>query len=279
MRGGLKAGSRAALAGAICGVAAAVGASCTDVATEPGAIVSIQFDSLASPSIVRGDSLRDVNGVAVPARVIAFDVDGDTVADAPARFFYVPGDTVAAVQDAVQVDSITGDVTARPDAPINTQGRIAARVGNVPAEPYGLVVVARPDTARPSKPTSAAAPADTLGYVAGDSSVTSGDVFTVAVVDSAGQAVQGYWVTYSVEYAAAAVADSVRLSSDGTRPSTRVATSPTAGIAGRRLRVFMKAGATDADNVVVVGRVTYHGVDVNGSPVRLYVRLQPGTGT
>jgi hypothetical protein len=99
----------------------------------------------------------------------------------------------------------------------------------------------------------------------------------VTVVDSAGQPVQGYWVTYAVEYAAPTIADSVRLSSDGTRPSTRVATA-TSGTAGRRLRVFTRPGAAGTDTVVTVARVTYHGIDVPGSPVRLYLLLQPTTG-
>jgi hypothetical protein len=274
----MRAGSRAALAGAILGTAAAVGSSCTDVSTAPGGVVSIQFDSLPSPSVVRGDTLRDVNGVATPVRAVAFDLDGDSIAGAPARYVYVPNDTVPEAREWIKVDSISGVVVATPDAPPNAQGRIAASVGSLPAEPFRITVVSRPDTARPPTAFAPAAPLDTLPYVAGDSSVTDRDVFNVKVVDSVGAPVQAYWVTYSVEYAALTVADSVRLSSDGTRPSTRVTTAPTTGIAGRRLRVFAKAGATGADTVVVNARVTYHGVEIPGSPVRLYVQLVRSTG-
>jgi hypothetical protein len=263
-----------ALAGGGLALAAVAAFACTDVATGPGGVVSIEFDSLPSQAIVRGDSLRDVNGVAVPLRARAFNVDGEVIPDAPVRYVYVASDTAAAAQSWVQVDSVTGYVVSAADAGVNAQGRLAASVGTLPAEPRVVTVVPRPDTAGPADPAGT----DTLRYAAGDSTVTSGNVLEVVVLhDSASTPVQAYTVTYAVDYAAPAVADSVRLSTDGSRPSTRAVTASN-GIAGRRLRVYARAGAAAVDSVVVSARVTYLGVDVRGSPVRLSVQLVRNTG-
>lgn len=254
-------------------LASAVVTACTDVATGPGGVVSIALDSLPMPSVVAGDTLRDVNGAVTPLRAHAFDVRGDTIPDAPVRYVYIPNDTSAASRNLLQVDSITGIVVAAPDARPNAQGRVAARVGNLPTPTAQITVVPRPDSARAAD----AAGTDTLRYRAGDSTATSGNVLRVQVLHDSTPApfpVGSYAVTYTVQYAGPSVADSVRLSGDGTHPST-LAFTGSDGVAGRRLRVYAKRQVATADSVVVQARVTYRGVDVRGSPFVMSVQLVP----
>ena len=57
----------------------AVGAACTDLNTGPDSPFALEILELPSPAIVRGDSLRDIDGTAVPLRAVVFNLDGDTI--------------------------------------------------------------------------------------------------------------------------------------------------------------------------------------------------------
>ena len=63
-------------------VAAAAAAGCSEVNTAADHVAALQFDSLPSPAVVSGDSLRDSVGRAAPLRAIAINGAGTPVVDA-----------------------------------------------------------------------------------------------------------------------------------------------------------------------------------------------------
>lgn len=60
--------------------------SCTDVPTEPDAVLSLSFDSLPSPSVVLGDTLRDSTGTARRLFATVFNFQGEVIPNAPVVF-------------------------------------------------------------------------------------------------------------------------------------------------------------------------------------------------
>ena len=60
----------AVVAGAVLAMA------CSEAGTGPGGIAAVSFDSLPSPGLVLGDTLRDALGNVAPLSAVAYDVDG-----------------------------------------------------------------------------------------------------------------------------------------------------------------------------------------------------------
>ena len=268
--------------------AAAAGA-CTEVTTDPQAPVSLAFDSLPAPSIVPGDTLRDVDGVASPLTATAFNVDGDPIAGAPITFTLVPPDSTPASRAALSVTPegfVLAVDTARPSG---SAYRVLAQVGNLQSRSTTrttLTVVPRPDSLEVQAPTGN----DTLLlYNATDSTSSGRRAVSVRVRllhDSLGAApvpVGPYLVRFEVvaDSAAGAVLDSVRFIRESRREVTTVVATGTDGVATARLQAFPRANATAPDSIVLRAsarrRLSPDAVgDVRASPVRLVVRVAPG---
>jgi hypothetical protein len=75
-------------------VLAAVVGACTDTSTGPTQIVSLEFDTLAFPSVMTGDTLRDSLGKVAPLHAVAFNGNGAVVAN-PAIKYLTLDSTVA----------------------------------------------------------------------------------------------------------------------------------------------------------------------------------------
>ena len=76
--------SRAFVVAAIFAALSIAGAvACTDVSGSSSSILSIQFDTLPSPSVVVGDTLRDTTGAVVHPVVHAFNFKGAEIIPAP----------------------------------------------------------------------------------------------------------------------------------------------------------------------------------------------------
>ena len=72
-----------AFASALCFIAAL---GCGDVSGSSTSVLSIQFDTLAAPSVVVGDTLRDTTGVVIVPTVHAFNFKGEEITPVAARF-------------------------------------------------------------------------------------------------------------------------------------------------------------------------------------------------
>src|SRR6266566_4499204 len=113
----------AALAVFLAAVSIGGAVACTDISGSSTSVLSIQFDTLPSPSVVVGDTLRDTTGAVIRPVVHAFNFKGEEILPTPV-FFLSP-------DSGVTVDSITGIVVG--DSLRSTPARIIATVGRLQA--------------------------------------------------------------------------------------------------------------------------------------------------
>jgi hypothetical protein len=241
-------------------VAAVATVSCTEIPTSGTAVLSIAFDSLPAPSVVLGDTLRDSTGRAAAARATVYNFTGSVIADAPVRF--------QAVDRGVTIDSITG--FAIGDSLRQTPARIAVSVGNLQAF-QSLDISLRPDT------VAAVNARDSLLYSLLDSTKNFSSGLAVSVLHSltsADSAVKS-WV---VSFAVASPADTLLgvLVNDAGK-SSRVDTTDASGIASRKIFLNPVRLTALTDSVIVQATVKYRGAQIRGSPVRIVLKVKPGT--
>src|SRR5438552_18517371 len=104
-------------------VAVAGAVACTDVSGSSTSVLSIQFDTLPSPSVVVGDTLRDTTGAVIRPVVHAYNFKGAEILPAPVYFL--------SPDSGVTVDSATGVIVG--DSLRSTSARIVATVGRLQA--------------------------------------------------------------------------------------------------------------------------------------------------
>jgi len=245
---------------AVAGVGAAVVAvilACTDIPTDAGVVLSIGVDTLPSPSVVLGDTLRDSTGIVRPLAATAFNFQGDVIAGAPVRF--------STRDRGITVDSITGIVVG--DSLRSTPARIFARIAGLEAA-ISLDVTLRPDTVAGQNVR------DSLLYSLTDTSANVSPVLSVKVLHAftGDSAVKSYVVSFAVT--STTDTSLVKLVNDAGRASL-VDTSDASGIAGRKVRLNAARLTSLADSVVVAATVKYRGAQLRGSPVRLVLKLRP----
>lgn len=245
----------------VSGAAMLLAAACTDVTGAKNEILSVQFDTLASPSVVLGDSLRDSTGAIALPKVTAYNFDGGVVAGAIVRY--------RSADRGVAVDSITGLV--RGDSLRATPARIIATVGEIQAQQL-LSVSLRPDT------MLASTARDTISYSLLDTTLNTSKTVAVSLRHGkagADSAVSAYLVSFSITTASgAAIADLV----DESGRKSRVDTTDASGLAGRRIRLHATAPsfiANSTDSIVVTATAKFRGAVVKGGPVRLVVVFKP----
>lgn len=152
--------TRHRLLGFALAMVAAGGAGCTEVGTDPDAIVAIRFDGSAYPSIVAGDSLRDSLGLLQPLQVAPLNFRGDSVPGADVVFS--SPDTILRLRN----DGAVFAVGPKADgAPV----RVFATVGTLQSQPDSLFVVARADSIAPAtgpltRPAGATIVPDTISF-------------------------------------------------------------------------------------------------------------------
>ena len=251
---------------------------CSDVSLSPSVAASLEFTYLPAPAIVIGDSLRDVDGIAAPARAVVRNQQGDILEAAPVRFVYADANR----DTALSVDSLTGYIVSlKPLSASGTTARIAARVGvNLQAIRTVLVTI-RPDSVEHTGSNSI----DTLRTTRPDTgssaaSANSSGALTVTVRHVEGTAstlVPNWLVKYELVQPANPTNDStfnVFLVNDLRRVSN-IDTTDGSGAASRYVRVRASkfpAGAA-LDSAIVRVKVSYRGKPVSGSPIRLVVPI------
>jgi hypothetical protein len=238
----------------------AVAIACVDVTGAKNDILSIQFDSLASPSVVLNDSLRDTTGALALPHVTAYNFGGTPVAGAVVRY--------RSADRGVTVDSITGLI--RGDSIRSTPARIIATVGAIQAQQL-LSIALRPDTMKAGNAL------DSIRYSLIDTTLNLSGNVTVSLRHgsaAADSAVAAYLVSFAiVSPANPALADLV----DESGRKSRVDTTDASGVAGRRIRLHATAlsGPTVSDSIIINATAKFRGVVVKGGPVRLVVRIKP----
>jgi hypothetical protein len=234
--------------------------ACGDVSGSSTSVLSIQFDTLASPSVVIGDTLRDTTGTVILPVVRAFNFKGDEI-PSPQVWFQSP-DT------GVTVDSITGAVIG--DSLRSTAARIIATVGSLQAI-QEVDVTLRPDT------IAAVTGLDSITYSLLDSTKNLSRALTIKLshgVSPNDSAVKSYIVSFAI--VSQSNPQLALLVNDAGKASI-VDTTDASGIAGRAIRVhpLFLSSPTAVDSVIVNATAKYKGVAVRGSPVRLVLRIKP----
>ena len=231
-------------------VALLVGAACTEVSTDPNAIVAVQFIGSPYPSIVAGDSLRDSLGALQPLRATGLNYKGDPVEGA--GFVFSSPDTVLRVYE-------TGDVFATRRKPDGTPARVFATAGKLQSVPDTLFVVQRPDSFKATKPTDTIFVTNGIG---GTSSDVSRMIFSV-FGDTAGgkpKAPVPSWLVslqlrhqgQTIEPADTSYAFTFELINQK-RIATYIDTTESSGAASRR--VFIRSLSVAEDTVVLVATI------------------------
>lgn len=245
------------------GLPSIIAISCTDISGSANSVLSLQFDTLPSPSVVVGDTLRDTTGAIALPVVHAFNYKGDEIAAVPV-YFQSP-------DSGVTVDSATGIIVG--DSLRSTPARIIATVGRLQAV-QRINVTLRPDIIMASNAL------DTLKYSILDSTKNvSTNALSVKLshgVSPTDSAVSNYLVSF--EIVSQSNPNLAELVTEGGRASL-VDTTDASGIAGRKIRVHPVnlGNGTTVDSVIVQATAKYHGQPVAGSPVRLVVVLEPGS--
>ena len=231
---------------------------CTDVSGSSTSVLSIQFDSLAAPSVVLGDTLRDTTGAVIFPVVRAFNFQGEEIASPPVWF--------QSPDSGVEVDSITGIVVG--DSLRSTPARIVATVGTLQAV-QRVDVTLRPDL------LAAEHGRDSLSYSLLDTTVNVSPLLTVKLaqgVAPSDSAVKAYIVSFAiVEQAAPGLGELVN---DAGRPSL-VDTTDANGVAGRRIRLHPSLLVSIEDSIIVYATAKYRGHPVTGSFARLVLKVKP----
>lgn len=269
--------------------AAALAAACSEAGTGPGGIAAVSFDTLPSPGLVLGDTLRDAEGNVAPLRAVAYDVDGNVVSDAPIRWIALSRDTSdERALDSLHVDSITGIATAPVSdsalyARRNATVRVLPQVNGLPGPTRQIALTLRPDSL--AVPDSALRPFLPLRNDTGGAARSSLPIGARVLHDSASTGatflpVRAWRVHYSLEYRGQPVPAESRaiwLVDDSFRRSA-VDTTDGEGRAARRVRVHpdsLDIGATGGtDTVTVVITATWLGEPLRGAPARLRLPVQ-----
>ncbi|MBW7933639.1 MAG: hypothetical protein H3C62_08520 [Gemmatimonadaceae bacterium] len=246
-------------------VAAAWAGACTDVGTAPDGIVALAFDTLPYPSVVANDTMRDSTGKAAPLRAVAYNVDGNVIAEPAVRYI--------ALDTGVDISS-QGYLVATT----RTSGtvRVVATAASLQSLQKTITVTREPTAVAASGPTS-----DTLKYASPDASTNVSNAMKVKLTrDSAGTAVgvPGFLVSWRATFRGQAiVATDTTLVSiwDDARKISGLDTTGTDGVAARTLRIRSNALPTTADSFVVYATTKYRGQEVAGSPVRFVIHFRP----
>lgn len=242
---------------ALCWLAAL---ACSDVSGSSTSVLSIQFDSLAAPSVVVGDTLRDTTGAVILPVVHAFDFKGNEILPAPVWFL--------SPDSGVVVDSLTGIVFA--DSLRSTPARIVATVGSLQAI-QKVDVTLRPDS------LAAVNGVDSLSYSLLDTTLNVSPILTVKLTHGVApndSAVKSYIVSFAI--VSQSDPQLGQLVNDAGKPAV-VDTTDANGIAGRAIRLhpLFLTSATTVDSIIVNATAKFRGAQVKGSPVRLVLKVKP----
>lgn len=234
--------------------------SCTEIPTSDSAVLSLAFDSLPAPAVVLGDTLRDTTGRAAPVTATVYNFQGNVVVNPPLRF--------QALDRGIRVDSVAGFVIG--DSIRSTAARIAVTVDGLQATKL-VDVALRPDTVIPVNER------DSLLYSLTDTTKNFSPALAVRVHHSL-TSLDSAVVSYIVSFAITSPLDTLlAMLVNEAGKASRVDTTDASGQASRRIRLTPAHLTALTDSVIVNATVKYRGGQVAGSPVRIVLKVRPGT--
>lgn len=253
--------------------------ACAEVGAGPDVPAAIEFSPFPSPSVVIGDTLRNVEGIAMPVAAVVRNVKGDVIPDAAVQYLYAD----IARDSALRVDAATGIVVALKAA--TGTARLAARVGNNLQILKELVITTRPDTISRSGLPALATFKTILPDTIAKANTTPELNVVVQHKDTVTATVSGVasWpVQFVLLHPANPTNDttfSAFLVNDNGQPSVLDTTASGSGQAGRKVRLraaqFPAPGVTDS--IVVQVTSSYKGVPLKGSPYTIVMYVELGS--
>lgn len=260
-------------------LATGVGTACSEVGLGPNEAAAIELEPFPSPSVVVGDTLRNIDGIVTPVRARVFNVRGDVIDDATPRYLYADFN----IDSALAIDSVKGIVVAKKL--VSADKRIAARIGSSLQVLRTLRIVIRPDSVDGTSLTTILGTSlpDTGRRGLDSNSTKALDVTVRHLEAGAVTAVRSWPVRFQLLTPANPTNDTMGaayLVDDQGRAST-IDTTDDSGVAGRRVRVRalqFPVGAA-VESVVVRATVTYKGQPLKGSPVRMTAPVRRGSGS
>ena len=260
-------------------LATGVGTACSEVGLGPNEAAAIELDPFPSPSVVVGDTLRNIDGVATAVHARVFNVRGDIIDNAAPRYLYADFN----IDSALSIDSAKGIVVAK--RLVAGDKRIAARIGGSLQVLRPLRIVSRPDSVDGSSLTTILGTTlpDT-GRRGAESNSTKALAVTVRHLETGAVTPAKSWpVRFQLLTPANPTNDTMAaayLVDDQGRASV-LDTTDDNGTAGRRVRVRalqFPSGAA-VESVVVRATVTYRGRPLKGSPVWMTAPVRRGSGS
>lgn len=240
--------------------------ACDGVVTDPDAVAALDFDGIAFPAVVSGDTLRDGAGVATPLTATVYNGRGNVLADAPVQFF--------SLDSGVTIDAAGHLIATRASGAV----RLVASIAGLQSQRRTVQVTAAPDTVRTGDTDI------TYTYNIPDSppSVSPALSLTLQGADTgSGSApgVAGWLVRWRIVHQGDTIAptDTSKVAlwpASATRHGL-LDTTRTDGTTSRRLRVYANLLPVQPDSFIVIAEIRARGVQVPGSPVRYVVNIRP----
>ena len=243
------------------GAAAALAAGCVDVSSPAGSVVSISALQVPSPSVVRGDVMRDSTGAPAPLRITAYDGTNQPITGLRPEFFLLDRGAHLHSSGVLVGDSLS-------------TVRVVGSVGGLQTAPTPVFV-----TVAPLK-VAAAGKIDTMRVRAsGDTAQNLSPALSVIVTGAGDTAAVGFIVRYVVTRAPASLPGApptVYIADQTGRPMSSDTTDTGGRATRRRAALRINALGAPLDSIVVEASVTYKGAPLLGSPVRLVIPAKLG---
>lgn len=253
-------------------LAVVTAATCTSIPTDPKAVFSLAIDSLPSPSVVAGDTLRDTNGVATALTGRAYNIQNQVLPNVHVQFLSLSPSQLTVSAKNFAIGTLGGDSIVRVIAAANTLQSL----------PFSVPVVL--------KPTSLAfADSDSISHAALSLTTPDSDVsvpLNVLLIhqpDTVGgdSVTRSYIVHYQITYPASA-AKGKGTPSDTTLPAyliegdgtpSRTDTTDGNGMGTRSVQFSVAQFQPQSkDSIVVMVTAVYRDSVIAGSPRRFVIR-------
>jgi len=244
--------------------------ACTQPPSSPTAVFSLSVDSIPSPSVVAGDTMRDSTGVVAPLRGQAYNVSGHPLAAVTVRFITLTPRQLTIDGANHAIGAAGGDSVAR----------VVADAQGLQSLPFTVPVVLRPDSIVHADTDSTTSLALSLTHADSNVSVPLTiqlrHIPTVPGGDSLTRTYRmQFRITYPVSAAGTGTFRDTTLFAylvDANGNPARADTTDASGQAARRVRFQVgRVAPGTVDSVVVEASALYRVTPVPGSPVRFVI--------
>jgi hypothetical protein len=253
-------------------LAVVIAATCTSIPTDPTAVFSLAVDSLPSPSVVAGDTLRDTTGAAKPLTGRAYNIQNQVLTNVHVQFLSLNPHQLTVSAKNFAIGTLAGDSIVR----------VIADANGLQSLPFNVPVVLKPTSMVFADSDSISKTALSLTNADSDASAPL-NILLLHQPDTIGadSVTRSYIVHYQITYPASA-AGGKGLPSDTTLPAyliesdgapSRTDTTDGSGIGTRTVHFSVaQFQPKSKDSIVVMATAVYRDSVIAGSPRRFVIR-------